>query len=103
MAASLLSMEQIVAAAQQRRALQAQAPDNTSTMPTRTQRPHDVVALAQTLHDEIANALGPRLTAVRPQLDRLGRWLPEADRPTGRMQLLLVLDELEDQLEALLR
>lgn len=103
MTSRFLSMDQLLAAAQQRRGGSIPSAGGGDEGLSASPRSDDVLALAQTLREELELALGPRLRAIQPQLDKLAKKIRLADLPTERAQLLCVLDELEDQLEALLR
>lgn len=97
MPAAQATIEEILAAALQRRAASASAVALAGGEPY-----SELYAAAGSLRQELEQALGPRLGAVRLQLDKLSGLF--AGQGIGTPQeVWTTLDELEDQLEALLR
>jgi hypothetical protein len=92
-------MEAILAAARQRRQVPRQ---EGSDGPEPGARADSSAALTDLLR-EVESALGPRTSAVKVQIEKLRAWSREQTRPRDWHALWTTLDELEDQLEALLR
>lgn len=94
------SMDEILAAARQRRQtpLQKESPAGPAPSP----RADISVALADLIR-EVEDALGARVTAVKVQLRRLRDFSRDPASVPDPCSIWTTLEELEDQLEALLR